>query len=99
MAHHSGQPLPGTHSGQPPPRLLDLVRQIQEKQGQPVGPTGQFPQGKLHDTDEGELRLAVTKSNGKVVVDFGKPVVWIGFDAAQAVSLGELLIKHGKDME
>lgn len=89
MAHHSGQPAPG---------LLDLVRQIQKEQGNPVGATGQFPQGKMHDSDEGELRLAVTTTDGKVVMDFGKQVVWIGFDGPQAVSLGELLIKHGKNL-
>lgn len=90
MAHHSGGPVS--------PGLLDLVRKIQKDQGQPVGATGEFPQGKLDDSDEGELRLAVTTTGGKVVMDFGKQVVWIGFDGAQAVALGELLIKHGKDL-
>jgi hypothetical protein len=42
--------------------------------------------------------VSVVRADGTVVMDFGKQVVWIGFDGPQAVALGELLIKHGKDL-
>jgi hypothetical protein len=59
-----------------------------------LGATGRFPQGQLNPDDEGEIRVAVAADpkQQKVIIDFGKRVAWIGFDAAQATELGELLI-------
>ena len=51
------------------------------------GATGKYPQGHLNDDDEGELRIGIGVSEGKVVINFGTPVVWIGFDADQAIEL------------
>lgn len=56
-----------------------------------LGSTGRFPQGRLTPQDEGELMFAVGHKNGKVVVDFGKPVSWIGFEPEQAIQLAEIL--------
>lgn len=61
---------------------------------QPLGATNTFPQGKMTATDEGELRLAVFKRDGTVVLDFGTPVAWIGLDSASAKGLAELLMKY-----
>ena len=58
-----------------------------------LGATRQFPQGKLAPSDEGELKFAVGAKDGKVVIEFGKPVAWMGMDAEQAISLAELLIE------
>ncbi len=51
------------------------------------GATGKFPQGHLNDEDEGELKIGIGVSEGKVVINFGTPVVWIGFDVDQAIEL------------
>jgi len=59
-----------------------------------IGPTGKFPQGRLTDNDEGELRVAIGQKDGKVVIDFGKPVAWIGFDPEQAEQIAETLRQH-----
>lgn len=58
-----------------------------------IGATGQFPNGRIAPHDEGELQYAVAadKANQVVIVDFGKSVRSIGFTAAQAFELGELL--------
>ena len=55
--------------------------------GKFFGATGKFPQGHLNEDDEGELKIGIGVSEGKVVINFGTPVVWIGFDADQAVEL------------
>lgn len=60
------------------------------------GPTGRFPQGKMHPSDEGELRIAITHKGGKVVIDFGKPTAWIGLDPERADALAELLKQHAR---
>jgi len=66
----------------------------------PVGPgsTGKFPEGKLRDDDEGEIRVALTAIDGKIIIDFGKPVKWIGLGPTDAILLGENLVKRGKAM-
>lgn len=64
-----------------------------------LGPTGQFPEGKLNENDEGEIRIAVGHQNGKVVIDFGKPIAWIGFSAGQARELAGAIIQHAEQVE
>jgi hypothetical protein len=58
------------------------------------GPTGKFPQGKLTPEDEGEIQIAITDYNGKVVMDFGKPITWIGFTPDQAGEIADNLLRH-----
>lgn len=73
------------HSDQPPQskQLRDLAEKLK------LGPTGEFPQGKLDESDEGGLQIAVGVHEGKVVIHFGKLISWIGFDGRQARQLAE----------
>jgi hypothetical protein len=64
-----------------------------------LGATGHFPEGKYAVNDEGELSFAVAadKANGKVLINFGKPVQALGMSADDAIRLAELLtVKAGK---
>lgn len=81
MAHHGEIP--------------EYLRELAERER--LGATGAFPQGKIHHTDEGEIRLMVGVERGKVLLAFGKPVAWIGFDPEQARQIGELLIKRADE--
>jgi hypothetical protein len=72
----------------------DQVRRIRDEldrvaREHQLGATGQFPEGKLTGEDEGEIKIAVGVHEGKVVVNFGKPVAWIGFSPQQARELAE----------
>lgn len=60
------------------------------------GKTGEFPEGKLHWSDEGGLTFTVGIKDGAVVLDFGTPVVWFGMQAQQAADLGSLLIRNAR---
>lgn len=64
-----------------------------------LGATGRFPEGRLNDDDEGEIRVAIAADPKRqtVVIDFGKPVAWIGFTPDQAREIGELLIQKGME--
>lgn len=84
MAHHSEQP-----SG--------MTEQLKKELG--LGPTNHFPDGPLNPTDEGEIKIAVGVEDGKVVIHFGKPVAWIGFNPQQARELAETIRKHSHKAE
>ncbi len=86
------------HSERPNQELADeIADQIAElyKKAK-LGATGRYPDGKVTEHDEGEIRFAVLERSGKVFFDFGKPVRWIGMTGAQAIDLGRILIKRGR---
>lgn len=60
-----------------------------------LGATGKFPEGKLDDSDEGELQLAVTydPATDLVRIEFGKPVAWLAMEPLQAVRFANAVIK------
>lgn len=55
-----------------------------------------YSHGKLTDEDEGDLRIALTELENRIVIDFGKKVHWIGFTKEQAKEFGTLLIKKSE---
>ena len=61
-----------------------------------LGATGRFPEGKLTGTDEGEIKIAIGTSKGKVVIDFGNPTSWIGFTAEQAEQIAQILLEKSR---
>lgn len=63
------------------------------------GSTGRFPQGKIHPSDEGELRFGVTHRSGNVILEFGKPIEWLGLPPAMARELASVLILHAGKVE
>ncbi len=87
MAHHSGQV--------PDQALSEEFRNIFGE----LGATGGFPEGKLHESDEGELKFAVGIRDNKVVIEFGTPVAWCGMTADQAEELGNLLIGRAAEVK
>ena len=60
----------------------------------PAGPTGRFPDGKLHDGDEGGLTVAVwlDAPNSAVVLEFGTQISWMGMDADTARAIATKMI-------
>lgn len=64
----------------------------------PFGGTGRFPLGKVSQSDEGEIQFGVAADpvKNKVVLNFGQPTAWIGFDAEQAEQLAESLLAKAR---
>jgi hypothetical protein len=77
--------------------VADFLRQIEETR-KTFGATGRFPEGKLHASDEGEIRFGIAHKDGQVLLNFGKPVAWMAVSAEGARELGELLIKHANEI-
>lgn len=59
-----------------------------------LGPTKRFPRGKIHESDEGETRVAVGTHEGNVILHFGKPTAWVGFPPEQALELARAIQQH-----
>lgn len=58
------------------------------------GATGKYPEGKLNPDDQGELRAALGVVDGRVVIDFGKPVPWIAMTPEEAINFGAKIVEH-----
>lgn len=58
-----------------------------------------YPRGKLNARDEGELRIAMTVKDNTLVIDFGKPVAWIGFSLHEVTQLRELFEKYERQLK
>lgn len=91
MSNHSGSIDKEMHSA-----VMESL--MKEHLNENIGPTGKFPEEKLTKKDDGELAFAVGEKDGKVVIEFGTPVSWIGFKPDQSISLGRLLIKRGRKL-
>jgi hypothetical protein len=40
----------------------------------------------------------VTHDKGTVIINFGKPVIWIGFPPWQAIEFAKVIIKHAEEV-
>lgn len=102
MGHHSSTPfgdddLPEAFRNLIPEKnVMDKLRELQ----QPFGATNRFPMGKLNEHDEGEIMFGVAadKSQGKIIINFGKPTAWIGMDRQQALDFAALLKQKADDL-
>jgi hypothetical protein len=59
----------------------------------------QFPRGKLNDSDEGELQMKIGVRDRTVILDFGKPVVWLGLDYHTAMNLAANIMKRAQEIK
>lgn len=76
---------------------ISEIRQIMKEMKEPLGATNRFPEGKLTKNDEGEIRLVIAETKeGKVIIDFGTQVTWIGFSPEQAVALADSIHSKAK---
>jgi hypothetical protein len=57
---------------------------------------GEYPHGKLNNTDEGAIAVGIGHQQGKVVIQFPKAVSWLGFTPEQAIQIAETLVEHAR---
>jgi hypothetical protein len=63
------------------------------------GPTGDFSDGKLQEGDEGGINLTIAACKGRVLLEFGCSVQWLGFEVHQAREVAEALLKQAANAE
>jgi hypothetical protein len=59
----------------------------------------QYPYGKLNDSDEGGIDMAVTARDARVIVAFRSSVAWIGMMPEEARNFASLLNKYADKAE
>jgi len=68
--------------------IADFVKQITP------GATGAFPEGKLDEHDQGQLRMLVSHDEKNVRLDFGKSVAWIAMPTNEALTIAFAILEH-----
>ncbi len=64
-----------------------------------LGATGEVPDGKLTERDGGEMKISVAVVDGRVVMNFGQLVSWIGFQPGQARQIAAALVTQAEAAE
>lgn len=62
------------------------------------GAVGDFPEGVLTKDDEGSIQFAIGERDGKVVIDFGTPVHWLGMTPQAAADFASLVLKRAREV-
>lgn len=65
-----------------------------------IGPTGNFPEGRISAEDEGELSIAIAvdAENNVIRFELGKDVAWLAFPPALAREIGQKLVAKVIDL-
>lgn len=72
---------------------LDLIEAFQPWNKQ------EHPRGRISATDQGQTALAIAVKKNTVILDFGKPVAWIGLGASDARAIAAALLKRADEIE
>lgn len=97
MSHHGSNPFdsqPGSPEFQ---RRQMLMRELLNTTGF-RGAVGAFPDGQLTKSDEGSIQFAIGEQDGKVVIDFGTPVHWLGMTPQQAADFASAVLKRSREV-
>jgi hypothetical protein len=58
-----------------------------------------YPEGKLTQSDHGELEFRITAVDGRVVMDWGQPVQWVGLTPSEARAIADALVRQAEEAE
>jgi len=58
------------------------------------GRTGKFQDGKIDNTDDGELNIEISTRNGNVKMNFGKKITWLAMSPEDTLEFATILMRH-----
>jgi hypothetical protein len=58
---------------------------------------GEYPDGRLNPDDLGATPMKIASEKGRVVLEFPRPVAWIGLTGEAAFDLAKKLIRHARE--
>jgi len=91
MSHHGDEPFDGPDFQ----KRQKLMRELLNTTGF-RGAIGSYPDGKLTKADEGSIQFAIGEQDGKVVIDFGTSVHWLGMTPQQAADFASAVLKRAR---
>lgn len=97
MGHHGSEPFDEESDFEKKVGRDKLMRELLDTTGF-RGALGDFPEGKLTKTDEGAIQFAIGEKDGKVVIDFGTAVHWVGMSPQQAAEFASTLLKRAREV-
>ena len=61
-----------------------------------VGPTGEYPKGRINADDQGELKVAmgINEEHKRIMIDFGTSVSWLGLGVEEAEAFANGLLDN-----
>lgn len=93
MGHHGGYPQQGSN-----PEMEKLLQRFTDQiEGRAKR---EYSQGRLNEHDDGVISFAVAadKEHKRIIIDFGKPVAWVGMSASDAITLINTLRQKVNDL-
>jgi hypothetical protein len=107
MSNHSGEIDPQMQAKLDAmfEKVIEPYREVLEQQMRDqaqemgLGKTGEVPDGQLTDHDQGELKMGIAMVDGRIVMNFGQPVAWVGFQAEQARAVAAALVTKAEEAE
>jgi hypothetical protein len=58
--------------------------------------SNKYPDGQLNENDRGSLAIELLVKDDRLVINFMKSVIWIGFDREAAIRFGEKIVEIAK---
>lgn len=97
MPHHGNVPFEDFSDPEKPEfqKRRELMRELLDTTSF-RGALGDFPEGQLSKSDEGAIQFTIGEKDGKVVIDFGTPVHWLGMSPQQAADLASSILKRAR---
>lgn len=93
MSHHGSNPFEDDEDLE---RIKEMTSAMKAQIPTYRGPIGAYPHGMLTKQDEGSIQFAVGGKDGKVVIDFGSPVAWVGMTPQQAMDLASSIMTKAR---
>jgi hypothetical protein len=92
-----------SHHGDQPPKLSKQMDELLKRfvaQGSGKPPPREYPEGRIGAHDEGALvfKVAADRSTGTVIIDFNKPVAFIGLKPRDIAALVKVLIEKAREV-
>lgn len=95
MSHHGPNPFEDGEDSPEFQRRAKLMRDLLNTTGF-RGAIGSYPAGKLKPSDGGAIQFAIGEADGKVVIDFGTAVHWLGMTAQEAADFASAVLSKAR---
>lgn len=99
MSDHGENPFPFNDEDRPEyQKRQQRFRDLAASAGDFRGALGTHTEKRLVDDDEGDIQFAIGERDGRVVIDFGTPVHWLGMTPQQASDFASAVLRRAREV-